>query len=248
MLRAIIVDDEESARETLTLMLQKFCPQVQVIAEAGTIVRAVGLIRDLRPELVFLDIHLPTGTGFDVLEQLTAFPFHIVFTTAYNQYALKAIKFSALDYLLKPIHPEELQKAVQQAVQRQNQTLVQDQFKHFVNQLQTPQKPSKIVIPTTDGFAILPVETIIRCEGEKNYTIFYLDDHSKIVVSKTLKEYEDLLQEHDFLRIFKSHLINLAHVRRYIKGRGGEVVMSDGKQLPVSRERKVELLEKLNTI
>lgn len=250
-IKAIIIDDEKSARETLSGLLSLYCEEVSVIAEAASISTGIDVIQKNQADLVFLDIKMSGGTGFDILEKLKEINFDIIFTTAYDRYALKAIKFSALDYLLKPINPDELIAAIAKVKKRKG--IHQDQYvqnlRGLNEQLKNPGvKLHRIALSTSSGLVMVEIKDIIRCEGYKNYTTFYLADHQKIVVSKTLKEYENLLDPDDFMRIFQSHLVNLNYVKRYIRGLKGQVEMADGSILPISREKKIKLLEKLKGI
>lgn len=250
-LKAIIIDDEKSARETLAGLLSIYCEEVKIIGEAASISSGIDIIQKNNADLIFLDIKMSGGTGFDILEKLPQIDFEVIFTTAYDRYALKAIKFSALDYLLKPINPDELTAAIEKVKKRkhehsdiymQNVRGLNEQFKNPGNKLH------RITLSTSNGLMIVELKDIIRCEGYKNYTTFYLSNQLKIVVSKTLKEYENLLDPDDFMRVFQSHLINLNYVKRYIKGLKGRVEMADGSVLPISREKKGKLLEKLKAI
>ncbi|MEZ4932629.1 MAG: LytTR family DNA-binding domain-containing protein [Saprospiraceae bacterium] len=244
-MRAIIIDDELNAREALRSLLENFIKGVEVVAEADGIQMGLAAIRQLRPDIVFLDINMPNGTGFDLLEQLETIDFSLVFVTAYDQYAIKAIKFSALDYLLKPVDLQELRKTIERIQQLGEKHSQNKLVEHYqLNQ----SKRETLALPTIDGFEIVRVADIVRCEGERNYTTFFMKNGTRVVVSRTLKEYEILLSDADFLRVYQSHLINLRFVKRYIRGRGGSVVMEDGQQLAVSREKKEELLEKLKSL
>lgn len=244
-MRAIIIDDELSAREALRSLLENFIEGVEIVAEADGVQMGLAAIRQLKPDIVFLDINMPSGTGFDLLEQLEVVDFALVFVTAYDQYAIKAIRFSALDYLLKPVDLQELRKTMER-IRNLGKTNSQSQLvEHYQKNHGTR---DTLALPTMDGFEIVKVADIIRCEGERNYTTFYLKNGDRTVVSRTLKEYEMLLSDSGFMRVFQSHLVNLKAVKRYIRGRGGFVVMEDGEQLPVSREKKDELLAKLKAM
>jgi two-component system, LytTR family, response regulator len=251
-LTAIIIDDEESARQTLGGLIRKYIHDVEVIAEAESVKSGVEVLQKNKADIVFLDIRMSSGTSFDILQKLNEINFEIIFTTAYDAYALKAIKFSALDYLLKPINPLELSAAVEKVrkgkAERPDQSSLQNLRLLSEHRNKPVQEFRKIALPSPKGYTITELHEIIRCEGYKNYTTFYLTSQTRVVVSKTLKEFEEMLEGHGFVRIFQSHLVNLGHVRRYQKGRGGMVEMSDGSALPVSREKKNNLLEKLKTV
>lgn len=251
ILKAIIIDDEKSARQTLRGLIEQFTEDVQIIAEAASISTGIEVIQKNKADVVFLDIKMASGTGFDILEKLPEINFDVIFTTAYDKYALRAIKFSALDYLLKPINLEELNAAIEKVKKRklQNTDIFFPNINTFNEHLKNPDnKLERITLPTSKGLIIVELKDIIRCEGYKNYTTFYLTNQQEIVVSKTLKEYENLLDQHNFLRIFQSHLIHLNFVKRYLRGLKGQIEMIDGTILPVSREKKLQLIEKLKNI
>lgn len=233
---AIIVDDEANNRENLRLALASYCKEVQIVGEADSAISALDVIKAQQPDLVFLDIAMPLGDGFQLLESLDKIDFDIIFVTAYNQYAIRAIKFCAIDYLLKPIDALELKQAVNRVLA--NQTKKQQQQKLEVllsSRLDTPQK---IALPQSDHVEFVDLKQIIRCQGEKNYTWFYLQDGRKLLVSQTLKEYVALLEDTHFFRVHQSHLVNLQHVKKYSRRDGGYVVMTDKQQIPVARNRK----------
>ena len=239
---AIIIDDETGAREALRSLLENFIQGVEVVAEADGAQLGLAAIRQLKPDIVFLDINMPGGTGFDLLEQLESIDFALVFVTAYDQYAIKAIKFSALDYLLKPVDLQELRKTIERIGQAGKGHAQRQLVEHYQK---NQSSRDTLALPTLDGFDIVRVADIVRCEGERNYTTFFLKNGERIVVSRTLKEYEMLLSDSSFLRVYQSHLVNLLFVKRYIRGRGGFLVMEDGAPLPVSREKKEELLKQM---
>jgi two-component system LytT family response regulator len=242
MINAIIVDDEASGAGALNLLIGKYCPNVKVIGIAHSANEAEKKINSLSPNLVFLDVEMPHADGFQLLKRFNELNFDIIFTTAYNEYALKAIKHNALDYLLKPIDIDELKAAVKKCEDKQSKG--ETDFSKVQNLLSalSQQKVQKLPIPTPEEIVYVDIDDIVRCEADSNYTAIYMKDKRKITSSKTLKEYEQLLSEQPFFRIHKTHLINLACVARYIKGDGGYVVMNDGVSLEVSRQKKAELL------
>jgi len=244
MTRAILVDDEKSSLETLRQLLENYCPEIEILATSQSAEEAITLIQQHKPELLFLDVELPLGSGFDLLENDLGVSCDVIFTTAHDEYALRAIKFCALDYLLKPVSVGDLKSAVAKIKQTgQTRTPARvDTF--FENLAQLDKQLSKIVLPALDGFVVTKVAEIVRCQADKNYTNFVLTSGENILVSKTLKEYDDLLTEFDFIRIHQSHLINAAHVQRYIKGSGGYVKMSDDSIIEVSRRKKTELMSR----
>ncbi len=247
MIKAIIVDDELGARESLSKMLEKNCKQIEVIAKVDSMLSAFEAITNKEPELVFLDIEMPNGNAFDLLEKFKHINFNIIFTTAYDHYAIKAIKFSAIDYILKPIDPEELINAVKRFEEHRGQKDSLDkQFKTLLSNVRPENKLKKVGIPDGDGLIFINLSDIIRCDSDGNYTFFILTSGKKIIASRTLGEYEQMFADDNFFRIHRSHLINLEHVKKYIKGEGGYVVMTDNSQVEVSRRNKTDFLEKLS--
>ena len=241
LLKTIIIDDESDAVESLTVLLSDFIEGVDLIGAADGVGSGYELVNTAQPQLVFLDINMKDGTGFDLLNRFEHIPFQVIFVTAYDQYAIKAFKYAALDYLLKPIDLQELRSAVERA-----KKLVLDnsaQNYQFAKSVYKDPFPAKLALPNLEGFDLIEISEIVRCEGQNNYTTVILDGGKKFLVSKTLKEYESILTEHGFLRVYQSHLINTKYIQRYIKGRGGTVIMSDGTYVPISREKKEALLK-----
>ncbi len=245
MIRAILIDDEKHCRETLCIQLERYCPEVQLLAQCSSAAEGLKVIREQKPALVFLDVEMPLMNGFEMLQQLPEIPFEIIFTTGYDAYAIKAIRFSALDYLLKPIDKEELQKAVAKARHQQDQsTTLTHQLSVLMEKLANKQGVlQKIALPTQTGFELVPLESILKCESESNYTHIYLKGGRKILVSRTLKEIEELLEGHPFLRVHHSYIANLNEIVRYVRGEGGYLIMSDDSSVMVSRSRKDSLLK-----
>ena len=245
MIKAIIVDDEPYCCEALGILLERYCPQVQVTGSYHSGADALDIIREQHPQLLFLDIEMPRMNGFELLERVKDLPFELIFTTSYDQYAIKAIRFSALDYLLKPIDREELVRSIQKVEQRlQHPSPLQ--LDMLFQRLQHPaQLFSKIAIPTMEGLQMVPVDSIVHCASDSNYTILILKDRQRVVASRTLKEIEELLEGYSFIRVHHSSLVNLNEICKYIKGEGGYLVMSDGTSVNVSRSRKEGLLKKL---
>lgn len=243
MIKAILVDDEKHCRETLSIQLARYCPEVKLLAQCSSAAEGLQAIEAHKPEVVFLDVEMPQMNGFEMLQQLSSIPFDVIFTTGYDAYAIKAIRFSALDYLLKPIDKDELKKAVDKVHHKNEHNLTQ-QLDVLLEKLGNKQTSmQKIALPTQDGFELLPLETILKCESDSNYTNIYLKNGRKVLVSRTLKEIEELLDGHSFLRVHHSHLVNLNEITRYIRGEGGYVVMSDNSSVAVSRSRKEALLK-----
>ncbi|MEW7277070.1 LytTR family DNA-binding domain-containing protein [Aquimarina sp. 2201CG1-2-11] len=243
MLSAIIVDDEQNGREILETLLTQNCPNINVVAIAATIEEAVNVIVDHNPEIVFLDIELEKGTGFDILSnpKVQKKQFNIIFTTAYEQYAIKAIKNNALDYLLKPIDTQELIMAVNKVSARTTNSI-----KSIVNDLKVSlNTSSKLKLVNREGFELVDVHTILYCKSEANYTRFYFENGKTTITSKTLKVYQLYLEQHGFMRIHKSHIINLNMVKKYVQGKGGQVTLSNEVTLDISKDLKTTLLRKL---
>ena len=243
-LKAIIVDDEPYCCEPLSILLADNM-QVEVVACCHSASDALAAIQKYSPDLVFLDVEMPKMNGFEMLEQLPSVNFEIIFTTSYDQYALKAIRFSAIDYLLKPVDQEELLNAVQKVIRHSQKPLAQ-QLEILMQKIHQPHTPiSKIAMPTMEGLQMIPVDSIISCESDSNYTILLLKNNKKIVVSRTLKEIDELLEEHSFIRVHRCYLANLNEVEKYVKGEGGYLVMSDGTTIDVARNKKEVLMKKL---
>lgn len=252
MISAILIDDDINLRNGMKGLLQLYAPQINIIGEADSVVSGVEAIESLKPQVVFLDIQLNDGTGFDILEKITALngttKTHIVFITAHEQYAIKAFRFSALDFLLKPVDPDELQKVIQKIKAEIEKN---DSSSHIDLLLENIRKKvdnfKRIALSTSDGIHLFDVSDIIRCESEDNYTKFFIKNSKPILISKTLKEYEELLTEHGFERIHQSHLINLNYLKSYIKKDGGYIVMADDSHLPISQRKKERLQEILKS-
>ncbi len=243
-LRAVIIEDEEVSREILTNYLGNYCPDVEILGQAENIQLGEKLIREKQPELVFLDIEMPFGNGFDLLEKFTNINFEVIFITAFSDYAIKAINLSASSYLLKPIDIDELTSAVNKV--KHNLEAQQEVFNTKIlaeNIKSINKKDQKMVIPQMDGFEVVQIADIIRAEAADNYTILFLNQNRKYTLSKTLKFYEELLSEYGFLRTHKSHLVNADHILKYKKGKTGELTMSDNSTALVSANAKKELVK-----
>ena len=242
MIKAILIDDEEHCRDSLSIQLARYCPQVRLLAACASAAEGLKAIEQLHPDVVFLDVEMPRMNGFELLQEFTNISFEVIFTTGYDAYAIKAIRFSALDYLLKPIDKEELIKAIAKVHAKPVPTINQ-QFDILLEKLSDkPVKLQKIALPSLEGFELVQLESILRCESDSNYTYVYLKTGRKLLVSRTLKEIEELLEGHSFLRVHHSHLVNLNEVERYVRGEGGYLIMSDQSSVTVSRSRKEALL------
>lgn len=245
-IKAIIIDDEANNRENLRLGLAKHCKEIEIVGEADSAISGLNLIQSTQPELVFLDIVMPMGDGFQLLESLSKIDFDIIFVTAYNQYAIRAIRFCAIDYLLKPIDALELRQAVNRVLINQEKKERQQKLEVFLENQQNGLQ--KIALPQSDHTEFVAVSDIVRCKGEKNYTWFHLKNGRKLLVSKTLKEFVDLLEDVQFLRVHQSHLINLNHILKYSRRDGGFVIMSDNERVSIARNRKSSLETALKNV
>ncbi len=249
MIRTIIIEDEQKSRELLDAMIQKNCPELEIIGHASDVPQGVELIRSLKPDLVFLDINMPNGTGFEVLEQVSDLHFELIFATASDQHALKAIKYSACDYLLKPIDADELKAAVDKVIKKKKSNSGMDNLQFLIEHLKrADENYQKITLPTGNAYEIINIKDIVRCEADGSYTTFYLNDKRKLVISAGLKHYEELLPEIDFIRVHHHHLINMNHVLRFLKEDGGYAIMSDGSKIEISRRKKEAFMDRLNRI
>ena len=243
MIRAIIVDDEPKNRKILRSLLTDFCPQVTITGEAASAEEARTLIDEETPDLLFLDIEMPRGNAFDLLDEIMPVKFEIIFITAFDEYTLKAFRYSALDYLLKPVDIEELKTAVKRASDKIGLKSINKQLSNLLQNIQSPGMVApKIALPTQDGFIFQATKDIVRFEAKGNYTYVFTTDGSKHISSRTIRQYEEMLPESLFFRIHNSHIINLNYIKKYNKGRGGCVIMSDGSQLEVATRRKDDFL------
>ena len=244
MLKAIVIDDEIHCQETLGILLKEFCPQIQLMELCSSAKQALKAIDKINPDLVFLDIEMPVMNGFELLESLSQISFAVIFTTSYDQYAIKAIKFSALDYLLKPVDPDELKNAVKK-VEEQRHLPLAEQFQILLKHINGKNSGfNKIAVPTAEGFELIPTDQVLYLEASDNYTHLFQKNKNKIIACRTLKEMEEQIQDFPFfLRVHNSYMVNLNEVVKYIRGEGGYLVMSDGSSVNVSRSRKEALLK-----
>lgn len=241
MLTAIIIDDELKGRVALKQKLQDYCPEVKLAGEAADGHEGLKLIDKYQPEVIFLDIEMPRMNGFEMLHQVKNKNFHVIFTTAYDQYAIKAIKYAAFDYLLKPVDIEELRTALQR-VQQDKKQHTGEKLEVLEQNISTRHPLNKIAIPTLDGLLFFDIADIVHLEAQSNYTAIYFNHHPKLIASRTLKEFEELLPDTMFFRPHHSHLINLSYIKRYIKGDGGQIEMQNGNFVDVARRKKEEFL------
>ena len=238
-LKTVIIDDEQDAVEFINSIIGEYCTSLEVVAKANNVIQGVAAIKDNKPDLVFLDVEMPNGTGFDLLAQFPEKEFDVVFITAFNHYAIKAIKFSAVDYILKPININEFIDAVNRVVKKRSERSTQgnENLKILMENLRSS-LPSRLAIPTSDGMEYLNPKDIIRIEADRSYSWFFLTGGRKVLVSKHLKEFQELLSDRYFFRSHNSHLINLKYVKKFIRREGGYIEMTDGAMISVSRNRK----------
>ncbi len=246
MIKGVIVDDMIQAQEALQRDLAESCPQVEILGTATGVVTAAKLLKELKPDVLFLDIELEDGTGFDLLEILPEIDFKIIFITASDQHAIRAFKFSAVDYLLKPLDLDELKNAIEKISITDSAEKIEVLLDHWDQK----NNSRKLALQNSDKILVINTDEIVRCEAENNYTTFHFNDHSKFLVSKTLKSYEKILEPLGFYRVHQSHLVNLHQIKAYVKLEGGYLVMENDHRVPVSVRKKakvVELLEKINS-
>ncbi|TKG94704.1 response regulator transcription factor [Puteibacter caeruleilacunae] len=245
MIKVVIIDDEASCREILETFIKKFFPEIEIAGMADSVTSGYECIKKCSPDLVFLDINLKDGTGFNLVEKFSTVDFKIIFVTAYNEYAIKAIKFNAIDYLLKPLNVSEFKEGVERAVKEIGQN--GETVEGLDNPMEELERDKKIVLKTAESIYLVSIKNIIRCESESSYTFFYLLNGSKIMISKTLREFEEILNRYNFMRVHQSHLINLSFVDRFDKKEGGTVVMVDDTKIPVSYRRRQKLMDYFET-
>jgi two-component system, LytTR family, response regulator len=243
-IKAVIVDDETTSRQVLSDMLKKYCPDVSVLGEAAGCSEGAELITELKPDLVFLDIQMPDGSGFNLLEEFEKPSFDVIFVTAFDQYAIKAIRYSALDYLMKPVHPQELIKAMERYNEKSYSGNINKRLEVLMQNMGSGSlKPKKIILSTAEGYHVVNPDDILRCQSDSYYTNFYFQDGKRIIVSKTLKEFDEMLSEFGFVRCHKSHLLNVKYIKSYLRADGGFILMTDGTEIPVSRRKRDYIVE-----
>lgn len=249
MLSAVIIDDVASARTNLKADLATYCPQIEVIGEAEGVVSGAKVIRKLQPQVVFLDIQMQDGSGFDLLEVLGNIEFQLIFTTASDAHAIKAFRFSAIDYLLKPIDPDELVEAVAKLHGTQEESPQrQARIEALLENLNPVKKHTRLALHTLEKVHIVNIEEIVRLESNANYTIFYLENDQQLLVTKTLKEYDKMLSDHDFIRVHQSHLVNAKYIKEFVKIDGGYLVMHHGLDVPVASRKRAQVIQRLNEL
>jgi two-component system, LytTR family, response regulator len=244
MIKCILVDDEKNALEMMEWLLKTYCPQVEIAAMCSSAQQGIEAINKHKPDVVFLDIEMPKMNGFDMLEQFEKLFFDVVFCTAYDQFAIKAFKYSALNYLLKPVDPDDLKSTIQRIEERRT-VPTREQFEILLQNMQQPAKstPQRIALTSGDGLIFVPTSDIIYCEAESNYTSVVLTGGKKILVSKVLKEVDEALSGPDFYRVHSSFLININHIKKFVRGDGGYIIMDNDAIVSISRTRKQEFME-----
>jgi len=247
MKKIVIIDDENRTRDLIARMIDSFGFDVVTIPEGENVQSGIEAIEKHQPDIVFLDIQMPDGTGFDVIRSIDNKTFEVIFITAHEEFAIKAIKFSALDYLLKPIDSTELKAALEKALDTIDEKKESSQFEALQKNI-NPTEKRRLVLKTQESVHVVELDQIIRCEADRNYTSFFLKDNKKILVSKTLKDYETLLSGHNFLRVQQSHLVNIDYVDRYDKKNGGAVVMKDGSEVPLSPAKRDLFFKRLENL
>ncbi|MTI39893.1 LytR/AlgR family response regulator transcription factor [Fulvivirga lutimaris] len=245
MVKSIIVDDELKSRESLQILLTDFCENVEVAALCQNVAEGIKAIKEHDPDVVFLDIQMQRETGFDLLEKIDEITFDVIFTTAYSEYAIKAFQFSAIDYLLKPIDISDLNRAVKK-IEKKDKNDISKKLNNLLDNLNPQQNAiKKLALPTHDGLVFVKIKNIIYLEATSNYTIFHTNDGQQYMVSRTLKEYDEMLSEYNFFRIHNAHLININYIKKYVRGDGGYVVLTNDVSLDVSKRKKTGFLQKL---
>jgi two-component system LytT family response regulator len=246
MIRTVLVDDETDSIRVLQILLDKYCPQVGVVGTAEGVETALAVIQATRPDLLFLDIEMTQGNAFDLLNQLRPLTFQVIFVTAFDNYAIRAFKYSAVDYLLKPVDIDELVGAVERVVQRSQQKNIINQMQVFLDNMGTfSLTQQKMAVPTVDGLIFINLKEVVRLEAKSSYTQIILENGNVVTATRTIKDYEDILPEALFCRIHNSHIINLFKIEKYNKGRGGYVTLEDGSTIEVASRRRQEFLRRL---
>lgn len=249
MLRAVVIDDIEKIRKENIAIIKANCPTISIIGQAESVTSGVKLIQQLSPDLVFLDVEMADGTGFDLLQKLSPISFKVIFITGYEDFAIRAFRFSAIDYLLKPLDRQELMEAVKKAEDSLGKEVFDLKLHNLFSNLERPKNLQKLILKTSDKIYSINIQDIVNCESDKNYTTFYFINAPKLVVSTNLKEYETLLTPHNFFRTHKSHLINMAYFDHFIKSEGGNtIVMKNKSAIPLSVRKKEEFMVLLDNL
>ena len=249
MIRSVIIDDEHYGREAIRAAVAKYCPEVEILQVCEEPLEGIKAIKHHKPDLIFLDVEMPGMSGFDLLQELSPVSFEVIFVTSYDQYAIKAIKFSALDYLLKPVDVDDLMHAVQKAKEHMQAGNSAHRFQSVLNNIHyRAGKIEKLAVPSLEGIDFFKTDEIIYCKADGNYTTLYLTEKREQLISKNLKDFENLLFDSGFCRVHHSSLINMKHIQKYIKGEGGYVILTDDHHVDISRRKKEEFLSLLDKI
>jgi two-component system LytT family response regulator len=248
MISVVIVEDEQKNVNILSRLLEEHCPSLEIKGAAGDVIKGYELIKKEKPDLIFLDIEMPYGNGFDLLDQLKPLTFEVIFITAFNHYAIQAFKYNSIDYLLKPIDEIDLKRAIERAEERIRNKSLNENLLNFLKELKQQSAPNKIGLPTQDGYLFIYPEKIIRCEADGAYTFIYHSENEKLIVSKSLKEFESMLDPAIFCRVHHSHIININFVKKYQRGKGGYLELEDGSHIEVSARKKNDFLDKYKII
>lgn len=248
MIKAVIVDDEPALRELNQTILKKHFNTIQVVGNFGSVADAVEFIDQHKPQLLILDIRLSDGTGFNILQRIQPYNYVVIFVTAFDEFAIKAIRFSAIDYIMKPIDEQEYCEAIERALSSMNSTKLQDQVETFFSYYERKTQNRKIVLKTVDAINIVDVSEITYCKSDSNYTTFFMISGEKIMISRAMKEYEEILMDYGFFRPHHSYLVNLNYINRLNKSDGGFLILKDGSEIPVSLRRKKKLIEILGKL
>ncbi|MGQ8337403.1 LytR/AlgR family response regulator transcription factor [Sunxiuqinia sp. A32] len=244
-IKSIIVDDEPKSRSNLRDLLSEYCKQVQIVGEAASAIEALKLVKQVNPDIVFLDIEMPGGSGFDLLKSLNDQQFEVVFVTAFDKYGIQAVKFCAIDYLLKPIDIFELSKAVEKASIQINRKKENQRLAELVANIDRPDEEKRLALPLADKIEFVVINHIVRIEADGNYTRIFIEGSKEYLVCKTLKEYHEILEPYGFIRTHQSHLINCRKISAYVKTDGGYILLDGGGNVPISRQKKEEVLKKI---
>lgn len=247
MIRCVLIDDESNSLEMMEWLLKTYCPQVKIEAMCNAASKGIEAINQFKPDVVFLDIEMPHMNGFDMLEQFDKLTFDVVFCTAYDQFAIKAFKYSALNYLLKPVDPEDLKETIRR-IEEKKASPSKEQIELLFQNIRQSSKPApqRIALTSGDGMIFVPTQDILYCQAESNYTSVVLTGGKKILVSKVLKEIDETLSGPDFFRVHNSYLINLNHIKKYVRGEGGYIIMDDGANISISRNKRQEFMEQFS--
>jgi two-component system LytT family response regulator len=248
MIKAVIIDDEPELRELNRSLLANHFDEIEIAGTAGAVEEAVSLIDRIQPQLILLDIRLTDGTGFQILQKIRNYKYTVIFITAYSEFAIKAIKLSAIDYILKPINEKEFCQAVERAIENINSSQIQDQVETFFNYYERRTQNRRIVLKTTESISIVEISDIVYCRSDNTYTTFYLKNKEKILISRPMKEYEEMLSEYGFFRPHQSFLVNLQYISRLDKSDGGFLILKDHTEIPVSIRRKSRLIQVLENL